>query len=126
MNNSRSGGAFSSQRGVICPFILNFIYSEKAMKFCKISTLLLYYVVQVKSKVDISQNFEAFSEYMNFTRDLSSNCRQIPTVPILFRVIYPIQDRFLLTSNYCLVKYKRIFSKFECQMLYPMTVESYC
>ena len=43
-----------------------FIYSEKATKFCKISTLLLSYVVPVKSKVDISQNFVAFSEYMNF------------------------------------------------------------
>ena len=27
----------------------------------------LSYVVNVKSKVDISQNFVAFSEYMNFT-----------------------------------------------------------
>ena len=33
----------------------------------KISTLLLSYVVPVKSKVEISQNFVAFSEYMNFT-----------------------------------------------------------
>ena len=39
---------------------LKFIYSEKAIKFCEISTLLLTYVVPVKSKV-------AFSEYMNFT-----------------------------------------------------------
>ena len=46
----------------------NFIYSEKATKFCKISTLLLSYVVPVKSKVDISQNFVAFSEYMSFIR----------------------------------------------------------
>ena len=48
-------------------FLLKFIYSEKAVKFCKISTLLLSYVVPVKSKVEISQNFVAFSEYMNFT-----------------------------------------------------------
>ena len=47
-------------------FDLKFIYSEKATKFCKISTLLLFYVVPVKSKVKISQNFVAFSEYMNF------------------------------------------------------------
>ena len=33
----------------------------------KISILLLSYVVQVKSKMEISQNFVAFSEYMNFT-----------------------------------------------------------
>ena len=45
---------------------LKFIYSEKATKFCKISTLLLFYVVPVKSKVEISENFMAFSEYMNF------------------------------------------------------------
>ena len=46
--------------------ILKFIYSEKATKFCKISTLLLSYVVTVKSKVEIFQNFVAFSEYINF------------------------------------------------------------
>ena len=45
---------------------LKFIYSEKATKFCKIFTLLLSYVVPVTSKVEISQNFVAFSEYMNF------------------------------------------------------------
>ena len=37
--------------------ILKFIYSEKVTKFCKISTLLLYFVVPVKSKVEISQKF---------------------------------------------------------------------
>ena len=42
------------------------IYSEKATKFCKISTVDLSYVVPVKSTVEISQNFVAFSEYMNF------------------------------------------------------------
>ena len=45
---------------------LKFIYSEKATKFCEISTLDLSYVVTVKSTVEISQNFVAFSEYMNF------------------------------------------------------------
>merc|ERR1712051_1139481 len=45
---------------------VQFVYSEKATKFCKISTLLLSYVVQVKSKVETSQNFVAFLEYMNF------------------------------------------------------------
>ena len=43
--------------------MIKFIYSEKAIKFCEISTLLLSYIVPVKSKVEISQNFEAFSEY---------------------------------------------------------------
>ena len=47
--------------------VLKFIYSEKATKFCEIFTLILSYViVPVKSKVKISQNFVAFSEYMNF------------------------------------------------------------
>ena len=46
--------------------MIKFIYSEKATKFCEISTLLFSYVVPVKSKVEISQNFVAFSEYMNF------------------------------------------------------------
>ena len=41
---------------------------EKATKFCEVFTLLLSYVVPVKSKVKISQNFAAFSEYMNFKR----------------------------------------------------------
>ena len=46
---------------------IKFIYFEKATKFCKISTLLLCYLVPVKSKMEISQNFVAFSEYMKFT-----------------------------------------------------------
>ena len=46
--------------------LLKFIYSEKAIKFCETSTLLLSYIVPVKSKVEISQNFVAFPEHMNF------------------------------------------------------------
>ena len=46
--------------------VVKFIYSEKATNFCKISTVDLSYVVTVKSTVEISQNFVAFSEYMNF------------------------------------------------------------
>ena len=42
------------------------IEQEKATKFCKIFTLLLSYLVPVKSEVEISQNFVAISEYMNF------------------------------------------------------------
>ena len=48
------------------PIYLKLVYSEKATKFCEISTLLLSYLVPVKSKMEISQNFVAFSEYMNF------------------------------------------------------------
>ena len=47
---------------------VKFIYSEKATTFCELFTLLLSYVVLVKSKVKISQNFVAFSEYMNFIK----------------------------------------------------------
>ena len=46
--------------------ILKFIYSEKATKFCETSTLLLSYVVEVISKVEILQNFVAFLEYITF------------------------------------------------------------
>ena len=43
------------------------MYSEKATKFCEIFTVDLSSVVPVKSIVEISQNFVAFSEFMNFT-----------------------------------------------------------
>ena len=59
-------------------FLLKLIYSEKATKFCEIFTLLLSYVVPVKSKVEISQNFVAFSEYMNFINtDASDICTTV-------------------------------------------------
>ena len=48
-------------------FLLKFIFSEKATSFCEISTLDLSYLVTVKYTVEISQNFVAFSEYMNLT-----------------------------------------------------------
>ena len=73
---------------------VKFIYSEKAKKFCEIFPLLLTVCTVVKSKGKISQNFVAFSEYMNFNinnpicnkwdRNLSEvhfNCR---TLSILF------------------------------------------
>ena len=45
---------------------VNFMYSEKAKKFCEIFTLLLTTLHTVKSKVKILQNFVAFSKYMTF------------------------------------------------------------
>ena len=62
-------------------FALKFIYSEKAAKFCEIYTLDLSYVVPVKSVVEISQNFVAFLEYMNF---MASNtfADVIPTLKV--------------------------------------------
>ena len=56
--------------------ILKFIYSEKATKFCEIFTLLLTTVHTVKRKVNISQNFVAFSEYMNFTNEFGAKFRK--------------------------------------------------
>ena len=46
-------------------FPLKFVYSVKATKFCKISTLILSEVHT--DKVEILQNFEAFSKFMNYT-----------------------------------------------------------
>ena len=64
---------------------LKFIYFGKATTFCEISTEDLSYVVPDKSTVEISQNFVAFSEYMNFTFDTSLNCQKLgeklPTLP---------------------------------------------
>ena len=45
--------------------MVKFVYSEKATKFCELSTLLST-VHTGKIKVGILQNFVAFSEYMNF------------------------------------------------------------
>ena len=45
---------------------VKFIYSEKATKVCEISTVDLSYVVPVKSSVEISKKFVAFTEYMTF------------------------------------------------------------
>ena len=44
---------------------IKFLFSEKATNHCEISTLLLSTVHTDKSKVEILQNFVAFSEYMN-------------------------------------------------------------
>ena len=51
----------------IKPPLVKFIYSEKAKFFCEISTLDLTVCTEVKIKVEISQNFVAFSESTNFT-----------------------------------------------------------
>ena len=57
---------FFYSRLILRKFFVKFIYSEKATKFCGIFPLLLTTVHTVKSKGKISQNFVAFSEYMNF------------------------------------------------------------
>ena len=54
----------------MCDFVkVKFIYFEKATKFGNISTLLLNGNPKDKNKAEISQNFVAFSEYMNFKKD---------------------------------------------------------
>ena len=68
---------------------IKFIYSEKATKFCEISTLLLSDVVPVKSKVEILQNFVAFSEYMNFNYLIQNNWSEFATT----EGILPLQHR---------------------------------
>ena len=55
-----------------------FIYSEKATKFCEIFTLVLTTVYTVKSKIKISQNFVAYSEYMNFKYMIELEIEKIP------------------------------------------------
>ena len=60
---------------------VKFIYSEKATIFCEISTVYLSYVVTVKSTVEISQNFVAFSEYMNFNLMMLTNAKKMEDVP---------------------------------------------
>ena len=63
---------FKKERKSVCKLLweisllLKFIYSEKATKFFKISTIDLSYAVPVKSTVEILQIFVAFLEYKNF------------------------------------------------------------
>ena len=52
--------------------LLKYVYSEKATKFYEIFALLLSTVHTNKSKVKISQNFVAFSDYMNFNKSKRS------------------------------------------------------
>ena len=67
INSSRIGFRVIKTLWVyISACFVKFIYSEEATKFCEIFTLLLTVCTVVKSKVKISQNFVAFSEYMNF------------------------------------------------------------
>ena len=66
---------------------IKFIYSEKATNFCKISTVDLSYVVTVKSTVEISQNFVAFSEYMNFTTKYKKCGLRVYALPVRLQCI---------------------------------------
>ena len=89
---------------------LKFLYSEKATRFGKISTVDLTGTTQDKSTVKISQNFVAFSEYMNFNPDLHSTEFHIRTIWIAVCIIVAILVIFnpnLVATNLkavCLLK----------------------
>ena len=53
---------------------------EKAKIFCITSTLLLTGTTWDKSRVEISQNFVAFSKYMNFTEDIVPFLDSVPEI----------------------------------------------
>ena len=96
--------------------LLKIIYSEKATKFCKIFTLLLTTVHTVKSKVKISQNFVAFSEYMNFTDHL---LQKPCTGAILLTCHYLLKVRKLRIAIYVILnspKNKRKNKKFNLKV----------
>ena len=61
---------WNEQKPKLLKVNLKFIYSEKATKLCEIFTLLLTGTTLDKSKVKISQNFVAFSEYMKFNEKI--------------------------------------------------------
>ena len=80
---------------------IKFIYSEKATKFYKIFTLLLSYVVPVKSKLKISQNFVAFSEYMNFNQPQNDPCIQFGLVQAHLGLSYFTSNNLILMHLHC-------------------------
>ena len=70
---------------LVC-MLLKFINSEKVTKLCEIFTLLFSYLVPVKSKVKIWQNYVAFVEYMSFTP--TSCLTLISVTPILLKRVF--------------------------------------
>ena len=87
---------------------VKFIYSEKARKFCKISTVDLTGTTQDQSTVEISQNFVAFSEYMNFT----SIQLQIDLI-VHFLFSYKSQNSLIAPSIYYCNKISNLSFKLE-------------
>ena len=71
--------SFKKNKKIYNVHVVKFIYSEKATKFCEIFPLLLTVCTVVKSKGKISQNFVAFSEYLNFKL-----CLHIPKYILLY------------------------------------------
>ena len=84
--------------------LVKFIYSEKSTKCCEIITLLLSYVVPVKSKVKVSQNFVVFSEYMNIKKwTLQMLISQYLILVLKLSPIYTVSLNrvFLISKNQC-------------------------
>ena len=80
--------------------LVKFIYSEKSTKCCEIITLLLSYVVPVKSKVKVLQNFVAFSEHMNFKELENKQPSLEPTLPCnhfkdLIKNLLKLEEKFI-------------------------------
>ena len=51
-------------------------FSEKATNFCEISTVHLSYILTVKNRVEILQNFVAFTEYMNLNTTICRSAQR--------------------------------------------------
>ena len=83
---------------------LKFIYSEKAKKFCKIFSLLLSVCTVDKSKGKISQNFVAFSEYMNFK--------------VKYRHIVKISYKKIWSHSKTAIRWKIIYKKCGLRMIF--------
>ena len=94
--------------------VLKFVYSEKATKFCEISTLLLSYVVPVKSKVEISHNFVAFSEYMNLNKNTEKIMTRKNFIAIVFASCNKKNLHFLFIPNIGNATEKKRLMAFFC------------
>ena len=81
--------------------LLKCVYYEEATKFCLISTLHLSTVHTNKSKVEILQNFVAFSEYMNF--NLNNLWHKV-----LWAVAFSEYMNFIWTSYFTKLLYKKV------------------
>ena len=99
--------------------VVKFIHSEKVTQLCEIFTLLLNICTVVKSKVKISQNFVAFSEYMNFISKKRLKNKPWPQVPYAFESLETNQVLFWFDNQQ--YHNKRvyfdsftIFSNFSC------------
>ena len=75
------------------------IYSEKATKFCKIFLLFLTLCTVVKSKGKISQNFEAFSEYMKFNKITSATSASLARRPLFITVTVKVRTSGGISSR---------------------------